>query len=140
MSFSSPTSLPRPIVSHRLQLDGRWHLAGSTIAVGEVRLDPAAWGPDSSYRYTGVSADELASCLAFDFPAVRESSVAMLAGTTVVSCACGEDTTAAGGLDEPIQCVCGRVWRLRLLLTLVQDGGMAVADSIADSVVVSAAP
>ncbi len=138
MSFSSPTSLPRPIVSHRLQLDGRWHLAGSTIAVGEVRLDHAAWGRDSSYRYPGVSADELASCLAFDFPAVRESSVAMLAGTTVVSCACGEDTTAAGGLDEPIQCVCGRVWRLRLLLTLIQDG-MAVRDSAA-AVLVTAAP
>ena len=71
------------------------------------------------YRYPGPSADELAACLAFAFPPTRESSVSMLAGVVVISCACGEDTSASGELGDPICCVCGRVWQVRLLLDLL---------------------
>jgi uncharacterized protein (DUF433 family) len=140
MFFDSPPSLPRPIVSDPLVLGGRWHVADTTVAVGEVRLDHAARGGPAGYAYPGLSRAELAACLAFAFPPTRESSVAMLAGTAVVSCACGEDTSAASGLDEPIHCVCGRVWRLRLLLNLVQDSGRAVRDSAAAAILVTAAP
>jgi hypothetical protein len=132
-------SLPRLIVSDPLILGGRWHLADSTLAVGEVRLDHAARRHQRGYRYPGLSAAELAACLAFDFPATRESTVAMLAGTAVISCACGEDTSAVGSLGEPIDCVCGRVWRLRLLLDVVHEHGAPARQSAAAAAVVAVA-
>lgn len=47
----------------------------------------------------------------------------MLAGVNVISCACGEETSASGGLSDRIPCVWGRVWRLRLLFDAVQETG-----------------
>ena len=122
------TTMLRRIIHDPLVLAGRWHIAGTEIAVGEVRLDHAARGSRRGYAYPGLSAEELAACLAFAFPATRESSVAMLAGVIVISCACGEDTSATGVLDDPIPCVCGRVWRSRLLLDLLQDQGQTAHD------------
>ena len=139
MSLASPPSLPRRIVNDPLILGGRWHLADTAIAIGEVRLDHAARGCQPGYRYPGLSPDELAACLAFDFPATREPSVGMLAGVVVIACVCGEDTSAVGGLNDPINCVCGRIWRLRLLLDLLRDSGRAVSDTSA-AVVETAAP
>ena len=140
MSLSSFPSVPRRIVSDPQVLGGRWHVADTTVAVGEVSLDHATNGCHAGYTYPSLSRAELAACLVFDFPPTRESGVAMLAGTVVVSCACGEDISAAGGLDEPVHCVCGRVWRLRLLLNLVQDGGIAVRDTAVGAVFLPAAP
>ena len=120
----------RRIVRDPLILAGRWHVAGTTIPVGEVRLDHAARGYTKGYAYPGLTADELAACLTFPFPATRESSVAMLAWVVVISCACGEDTSVSGGLGDAITCVCGRVWRLRLVLDLLQDQGRSAADAV----------
>ena len=106
----------RSIVRDAAILGGRWHLAGSTIAVAEVRLDHGVSGARPRYAYPGVNAAELAACLAFGFPPIRASSVSLWAGTLVVACACGEDTALAGDLDQPIRCVCGRVQRLRIRL------------------------
>jgi hypothetical protein len=132
---------PRRIISDPLILGGRWHLADSTLAVGEVRLDHAARRHQRGYRYPGLSAAELAACLAFDFPATRESTVAMLAGTAVIACACGEDTSVVGTLAKPIDCVCGRVWRLRLLLDIVHEHGAPFRQSApAAAVAVVAVP
>ena len=140
------TSTLRRIIHDPRVLAGRWHISGTEIAIGEVRLDHAARGATRGYAYPGLSAEELADCLAFSFPPIRDSTVTMLAGVIVISCACGEDTSAVGALADPIPCVCGRVWRLRLLLDLLQEqgqpahdhGGSAGAD--AKAVVLVAAP
>jgi hypothetical protein len=116
---------PARLITHDpALLSGRWHLAGSQIAVAEVRLDHAAWrGRPEHYRYPGVSADELAECLDFTFPPIRESTLELLSGVVIVSCACGEDTPAIGPLNAPITCVCGRRWRLDLQLVPLEEGG-----------------
>ena len=126
--FSSP--LRRIITDSRL-LAGRWHVSGTTIAVGEVRLDHAARGSTPDYAYPGLSSDELAACLDFTFPPTRETSVAMLAGMIVISCACGEETSASGVLGDSIPCVCGRIWRVRVLLDAVQESGTAAGTTTA---------
>jgi uncharacterized protein (DUF433 family) len=123
-------TLLRRIIHDPLVLGGRWHVAGTTIPVGEVRLDHAARATVRDYAYPGLSAEELAACLAFPFPATRDSSVFLLAGVVVIACACGEDTSATGTLDDPIRCVCGRVWLLRLVLDLLQDQGTPVAEAV----------
>jgi hypothetical protein len=119
------TSLSRLITHDPALLAGRWHLAGTQIAVAEVRLDFAAWrGRAEHYRYPGVSAVELENCLTFTFPPVRESNLSLLSGVVIISCACGEDTAAVGPLDAPVQCVCGRRWRIDLRLIPLEEAGV----------------
>lgn len=113
----------RPIVHDATNLGGRWPLAGSSIAVAEVCLDHAARGSERDYRYPGVSADELARCLDFSFPPVRDATVTIVTGTVAISCACGEETAVSGTLADPVHCVCGRRWRLTLLLQPLEEGG-----------------
>ena len=120
--------LPRPIVHDPDLLSGRWHLAGTSIAVGEIRLDHAISGSRPGYANPGVSSPELAACLEFGFPPVRDSTVSLLAGTAMIACACGEDTAAVGSASAPIPCVCGRVWRIRLLLESVVGSGASPRD------------
>ena len=54
-------SLPRSIVHDPIIFGNRWHLAGTQIAIGGVRLDHAARGAARSYAYPGLSARELAA-------------------------------------------------------------------------------
>lgn len=106
----------RAIIRDAAILGGRWHLAGSQIAIAEIRLDHAARGADVNYVYPDVTADELAAALAWDFPPIRDAAFSLLTGVAVIACVCGEDTTVAGMLEEPVRCVCGRSWHLRILL------------------------
>jgi uncharacterized protein (DUF433 family) len=116
--------LARTIIRDPYQLSGRWHLAGTKFAVAEIRLDHAARGTEDGYRFPGVTAAELTNCLAFVFPPIRESRVALTVGTAVVACACGEDTPVIGSLLEPVACVCGRKWRISLILEPIEEASI----------------
>jgi uncharacterized protein (DUF433 family) len=121
-------ALPRSIIHDPTILGNRWHLAGTQIAVGEVRLDHAAGGSETDYAYPGLTARELAACLAFDFPPTREAQVAFLSGVATVACVCGEDTAVSGDLAAPVHCVCGRAWQLGLVLFPVCETGTPPTD------------
>ena len=94
----------RPIIHDVAILGGRWHLAGSSIAVAEVWLDHAARGSERNYRYPGVSADELARCLDFSFPLVRDATVTIVTGAVAYL-------------------RLWRRWRLTLLLQPLEEAG-----------------
>ena len=74
-------------------------------------------GPVETYRFAGLSPEDLAMVMAFDFPALRDSSVELRPASVVVHCACGEATEqASGGWPETeVDCVCGRCWYVKLV-------------------------
>ena len=111
----------RDIVRDAAILAGRWHLAGTNFAIVEIKADyqathAANGAVNGSYRYMDVTAEELASVLAFDFPMIRETRVQHLQGAFVVECECGEDTPAFLGdlRTEAVRCICGREWWIRM--------------------------
>ena len=112
------TSPPRGIVRDAAILFGRWHLAGTTFPIADIRADhQAALAPaNGSYRYMDVTAEELAAVLAFPFPGIRETRVSVTQGIYTVACECGEDTYAAlhDLRTEPVCCICGREWWIRV--------------------------
>jgi uncharacterized protein (DUF433 family) len=114
------STTPRTIMRDPAILGGRWHLSGSSVAIAEIRLDHTARGTTPDYTYPGVTAEELAAALAWDFPPIREAAFSLLTGVGVIACLCGEDTAVAGTLEEPVRCVCGRTWQLRVLLELAE--------------------
>lgn len=74
-------------------------------------------GPIETYSFAGLSAADIAAVMAFDFPALRDSTVELRAASVVVHCACGEATEQfSGGWPETeVDCVCGRCWCVRLI-------------------------
>lgn len=120
----------RSIVSNPAVLSGRWRLDGTSIAVGEIRLDFAAWaGNPARYRYPGISAAEQAAVLAFDFPAVREPNMSVVYSGLVIACSCGEDTSVTAlQILEPVLCVCGRIWRVRIMLEPMRSDGQPAGE------------
>ena len=65
----------REIVRHPEILDGRWHFESTSIAVADVVRDYKASDTKlaGSYRFAGLSDQEVQVALLFAFPAVRGS-------------------------------------------------------------------
>ena len=99
-------------------LSGRWHIAGTQIAIAEICLDHRDTQPRDGepYEYRGLSSEEIQSALEFNFPAVRETHTSMLLAMLTIHCECGEDThqTLSGWPELDIDCVCGRVWSVHV--------------------------
>lgn len=99
-------------------LDGRWHLAGTTIPVAEVRIDYSLWDHEHPlvYGFLGLSSEQIGAALAFEFPALFETSITMLYSSFLFGCVCGEETskTFTGFLESAFECACGRAWIVTL--------------------------
>jgi uncharacterized protein (DUF433 family) len=110
--------LQRSIIHDPTILSGRWHIAGTQIAVAEVCLDYRDTQPVDSnpYHYNGLTRAEIQSALDFSFPAIRETHTSMVLAMLTIHCECGEDThqTLTGWPELDIDCVCGRVWSVQL--------------------------
>ena len=118
----------RSIIRDPNILDGRWHFEGSTIPVGAVRIDRAAYiGPAHDYVYLDLNTEEIASALSFSFPFVRDLGVQMVYAGFTLLCECGEDThqTMSGFETVHIRCLCGREWTVQLLANKVRDVALA---------------
>jgi uncharacterized protein (DUF433 family) len=117
----------RPIVRDPDVLGGRWHFAGTTITVADVRLllsaaDPAhAQDTLAIYAAAGLTAEDLAAAQAFDFPDLHEVSIELTVPRVTVNCVCGEHTTvtAAGPALSLVPCPCGRTWRIDVAAKLL---------------------
>ena len=107
-------SPPRIIVRTAEILSGRWCFDGTSISVAEMRRDHAAGYTDSSvpYHFQGLSPEEIAAALAFEFPKIRETAMMVQFGSVTVQCECGEDThqTFSACNDAEVDCQCGRSW------------------------------
>jgi uncharacterized protein (DUF433 family) len=119
----------RKIVRDPAILSGRWRLEGTMTPVADVRNDFYLGhdGPLETYRFAGLSADDIAAALAFIFPALREPSVELKPTAVVVHCPCGETTEqfSAGWPETEVNCVCGRCWSVRLI---IEPGSAAGAE------------
>lgn len=106
----------RAIVRHPEILGGRWHFESTSIAVADVVLDYEAGrsGALESYRFAGLSDEEIEAALAFEFPAVRDVDVSLEYGSVRVECVCGEHTQKSGvwPLIAEVECPCRRTWRV----------------------------
>lgn len=106
----------RAIVRHPEMLDGRWHFEGTSIAAADVRRDYTANGPTlpGSYRFAGLTAEEIEAALAFAFPSVRAVEVSLEYGSVMIACVCGEHTQKTGvwPLIAEVECPCRRIWRV----------------------------
>jgi uncharacterized protein (DUF433 family) len=110
----------RSIVRHPAVLGGRWCFADTSIAVAEVRMDylSVKGRNPKRYRYFGLSSEEIAAALAFEFPVIRETSIQLLYAGLVIGWECGEDTpgTVVGSNPTDISCICGREWTVALTI------------------------
>jgi uncharacterized protein (DUF433 family) len=108
----------RAIVRDPDILDGRWHFEGTSTAVANVRTDYDAepTGAGQSYRFAGLSDEEIEAALAFGFPAVNDVAVAVALeyGSVTVACVCAEHTRKTGvwPLVAEVECPCRRTWRI----------------------------
>ena len=115
-------TLPRAIVRDAAILDGRWHIAGTRIAIAEIVLQFQASGTARAdgYLYPRLTAAETHSAIAFEFPAIRQVATSVQLAAVTVHCECGEDIhqTLTGWPELDIACICGRVWDVGLQVTL----------------------
>jgi uncharacterized protein (DUF433 family) len=107
----------RPIVWNSDALDGRWHFEGTTIGVADVVADYLASRDgfaSDMYFYAGLSQDEIAAALEFEYPATHETRVQLECASLTVHCECGEDTPATGisPMVAEVACACRRRWRI----------------------------
>jgi uncharacterized protein (DUF433 family) len=107
---------PRAIIRDPDILDGRWHFAGTSIAVADVVRDheAAPTGVVETYRFAGLTGAEVQVALLFAFPAVRGVGVSLEYGSVRVDCVCGEHTQKTGvwPLIAEVECPCRRTWRV----------------------------
>lgn len=108
---------PRPIIHDPAVLDGRWHFAGTLIAVAEVRSDYYSARDDGDphpYHYAGLTDKEVAAALSFQFPNMRDTTVEVEYASLTVHCTCGESTPATGvwPMISVVECPCRRRWRI----------------------------
>ena len=110
----------RKIVRDPAILSGRWRLEGTMTPVADVRKDFYLGhdGPLETYRFAGLSAEDVAAALSFNFPSLRAPSVEVKPVAVAVHCPCGETTEqfSAGWPETEVDCVCGRCWCVRLTI------------------------
>jgi len=114
----------RPIVRDADLLAGRWRFEGTQTAVAEVCLQPAAGGEGGrQHQFAGLTNEDIGSALEFAFPAIRQTDIAVEYASIVVACECGEDThkVAVWPVDQTIDCVCRRRWRISVTPIREQD-------------------
>lgn len=102
-------------------LDGRWHLEGTEIPIGEIQQTFLTThdGPKETFRYAELSAEDIAAALDFAFPPIREAWVDLRPAMVQANCVCGEhSTTITTGEDNKaeLHCVCGRSWTVQVLV------------------------
>ena len=106
----------RAIVRDPELLDGRWHFEGTSAAVADVVTDYAASATSlpETYRFAGLTDEEVQAALTFEFPEVKDLSVTLEYGSVEVHCVCGEHTQKTGvwPLVGEIECPCRRTWRV----------------------------
>jgi hypothetical protein len=111
----------RPIVRNDSISNGRWHFAGSGIFIDAIRRDAAVdlSAARTSYGMIGVTEDEFAAAMAFEFPDLHPASVDVQLYTASIHCSCGIVRTAAidptSHVSDP--CPCGRRWQLSVGVT-----------------------
>jgi hypothetical protein len=110
----------RTIVRDPTVLDGRWHFAGTTIAVAEVRAVLASTqsvpATMRTFQRAGLSDAEVQAAQEFMFPEVRALTTTVDLLSMTVHCVCGEDTpgTTLGAGTTVIACPCNRRWRVTI--------------------------
>ena len=101
-------------------LSGRWHVAGTQIAIADICLDHRDAQPvdGEPYQYRDLTSAEIQHALDWEFPAVRETHTSMLLAMLTVHCECGEDThqTVSEWPVLDIDCVCGRIWGVKVIV------------------------
>ena len=122
----------RDIIRHPDILGGRWHFNGTSVAVAAVRIDHGKdrAEQDGSYRFMHLTDEEIASALAFDFPAIREAQMDMLYASVLMHCECGEDTPQAmtWPTEKSVGCPCGRTWLVEVTYRLLAQRMSEPAD------------
>jgi uncharacterized protein (DUF433 family) len=117
----------RKIVRDAAILSGRWRFEGTMTPVADVRNDFYIGhdGPLETYRFAGLSAEDVHAALAFIFPPLREPTVELKPTVVVVHCSCGETTEqfSAGWPESEVDCVCGRCWHVRLVIEAESAAG-----------------
>jgi uncharacterized protein (DUF433 family) len=108
--------MARAIVRDDDVLSGRWRFEGTTIPIAAIRSD-LRYGraaTKAQYRFMHLTDDEIDAALAFEYPAVRPSSLDVEYASVVMQCVCGEDTpmTSLTPRTEIVECICGRTWRI----------------------------
>ena len=115
--------MSRAIIRSDDILGGRWRLEGTTVPIALIRIDARYGERDTlaQYRFIGLTAEELATVLAFEFPDVRRAQLTVDYASVTVHCVCGEDTPEIGvsTANTEVHCVCGRKWRLETTQQLV---------------------
>ncbi|HET7056643.1 MAG TPA: hypothetical protein VFI12_09275, partial [Thermomicrobiales bacterium] len=95
---------------------GRWRFEGTTIPIAAIRSDLryGRTATKAQYRFMDLTDDEIDAALAFEYPAVRPSSLDVEYASVIVQCVCGEDTsvTSLAPRAEVVECICGRTWRI----------------------------
>ena len=79
----------RRIVRDPTILSGRWRFEGTMIPIANVRNDFYLGhdGPLETYRFAGLSAEDIAAALSFMFPPLREPTVELTPFSVAVHCA-----------------------------------------------------
>ena len=115
--------LPRPIVRDPTIGDSPWCIEGTRIAVIHVQQDYARSGEAALdiYRRMGLSDEELAAALAFQFPSIGAHAIEPEIIGVAIQCECGikRTTHIAPPTYETDACPCGRVWQVEVNLTPV---------------------
>ena len=121
--------MAREIVRNADILDGRWHFAGTNVAVAAVRRDHHLGAAEvkDTYRFMQLSDEEIANALAFDFPEIREAGLDVQYASLIMRCVCGEDTPHTGTAEEEVQvpCQCGRTWLVTVTFKLLSQQALA---------------
>jgi uncharacterized protein (DUF433 family) len=110
----------REIVRDPHVLGGRWHFAGTTVAVADVRVSLGDGEPsrraDAREIFTaaGLSEADVQAASDFAFPEVRGLNVVVQFTSLTVECPCGEATSKAtiGPGTTIVACPCRRRWRI----------------------------
>src|SRR3712207_4101362 len=106
----------RAIVRNDDVLSGRWHFEGTSIPIAVIVSDYAYGHAEvkAQYRFMGLTDEEIAAALAFEFPEIREPEVIVEYASILVACVCGEDTRKAATSPEVevVECPCRRIWQV----------------------------
>jgi hypothetical protein len=114
---------PRPIVRDSAVGDSPWCIEGTRFSVMQIQQDWARSGEPAlaGYRRLGLTDDELAAVLAFQFPSIGTRQIEPEIIGLAVQCECGikRRTHVTPPTYETDACPCGRVWQVQVTLTPV---------------------